>query len=411
MTAGWISPRWVPVLVYCVVLAAGLYYGAAGLSGGTPGAQVAWFAAVMAVLLAVEAADRRWLVPSGPRRTLLALLAARLGLFAAAAALDPSGDSRLLFILVPFAAYFTFGRAVSVALGGLLLALLIAGLALRVPRWYEQVAYLSDVLMFGVGLVLAIAMAGIAVGEQASRIRLEAALRDLRESHDQLTAYAARVAELSAAAERNRLARDIHDSLGHHLTAIAIQLEKAEAFRDRDHAAADQAVADARMSARRALQDVRGSVRALRGDEPPAQLSAMLAGLVRQADEGEPQVTLTVIGDEADVGTATRTVLFRAAQEALTNVRRHSGARRVSVSVTLDDREARLVVTDDGRGFDPSLREASADRAAADGFGLAGMRERAALAGGRAEVDSRPGAGTTVSVTVPRSATASAVPA
>jgi signal transduction histidine kinase len=411
MTAGWISPRWVPAMVYCVVLTAGLYYGATGLGGGAPGARVAGFAAVMAVLLAIETGERRWLAAVEPRWAMLALLAARLGLFAAAAALDPSGESRVLFILVPFAAYFAFGRAVSLALGGLCLVLLIAGLALRVPHWYARAAYLSDVLMFGVGLVLAIAMAGIAVGEQASRVRLEAALRDLRESHDQLTAYAAQVAGLSAEAERNRLARDIHDSLGHHLTAITVQLEKAEAFRDLDAAAASQAVTDARASARRALQEVRGSVRTLRGDEPPARLSAMLAGLVAQAGAGEPRVTLTVTGDETGVDAITRTVLFRAAQEALTNARRHSDARQVSVSVTLNDRQTRLVVTDDGRGFDPSLCEEPADRAARGGLGLTGMRERAALAGGHVEVDSRPGAGTTVTVTVPRSATASVVPA
>ena len=282
MTAGWISPRWVPVMIYCVVLAAGLYYGAMSLGGG-PGARVAGFAAVMAALLAIEAAERRYLAPPEPRWAVLALLAARLGLFAAAAALDPSGESRALFILVPFAAYFAFGRGVSLALGGLCVALLAAGLTLRDPHWYTRAAYLSDVLMFGVGVVLAIAMAGIAVGEQASRIRLQAALRDLRESHDQLAASTAQVAELSAAAERNRLARDIHDSLGHFLTAIAVQLEKTEAFRDRDQAVAGQAVADARSLARQALQEVRGSVRALRGDELPASLSAMLTGLVRQA--------------------------------------------------------------------------------------------------------------------------------
>jgi signal transduction histidine kinase len=409
LTAGWISPRWVPLTVYCVVLAAGVYVGAMSL-GGAQGAKVTGFAAVMVVLLAVEIAEWRWLPGPAQRGALLALLAVRLGLFAAAAALDPSGDSRALFILVPFAAYFAFGRAVSLALGGLCLGVLAVSFTLRVPHWYTRAAYLSDLLMFGVGLVLAIAMAGIAVGEQASRMRLEVALRDLRESHDQLTAYAAQVAELSAAAERNRLARDIHDSLGHHLTAITIQLEKAEAFRDRDRPAADQAVADARESARYALREVRGSVRSLRGHGPSAPLSAMLAGLARQAGAGEPHVTVTVAGDEAGVDAATRTVLFRAAQEALTNARRHSGARRISVSVTVDDREVRLVVTDDGRGFDPTPRDGPG-RAVRDGFGLLGIRERAALAGGRAEVDSQPGEGTTVTVAVPRSGAARAVPA
>jgi signal transduction histidine kinase len=411
MTAGWISPRRVPVLLYCVVLGSGLYYGAMGLGGAVSWVRVAGFAGVMAVLLAVEAAQWRWLAPLRPRWAVLALLAARVALFAGAAALDPSGDSRVLFVLVPFAAYFSLGRAVSLALGGLCLALVVAGFALRVPRWYAHPAQVSDVLMFGVGLVLAMSMAGIAVGEQSARVRLEAALGDLRESHEQLTDYAAQVAGLSAAAERNRLARDIHDSLGHHLTVITVQLEKAEAFRDRDHAAADQAVADARASARRALGEVRGSVAALRGDERPASLSAMLAGLVRAAGTGDPQVTLTVTGDEACVGAASRMVLLRVAQEALTNARRHSGARRAWVSVTLDDREARLTVTDDGRGFDPALRDDPAGRPRHGGFGLLGMRERAALAGGHARVDSRPGAGTTVTVTVPVSAVASAVPA
>jgi signal transduction histidine kinase len=255
-------------------------------------------------------------------------------------------------------------------------------------------------------------MAGIAVGDQASRARLERALRDLEESHLQLTSYAARVAELSCEAERTRLARDIHDSLGHHLTAIAVQLEKAAAFRDRDAATADQALADARSSARQALDDVRLSVRALRG-EPPGTLAAMLGDLVRQAGggaEGGPLATLSVDGldgldgvdgvdgDGGQLSGAARTVLYRAAQEALTNARRHSGARRVSVSLTFTGRYARLVVADDGRGFDPAAR------AAGGGFGLVGMRERAALAGGRAEVDSCPGGGTTVTVTVPRAA-------
>ncbi len=411
MKAGWISPRWVPLMVYVVVLAAGLYYAAMDLGGVVPVGRVAGFAVAMTVLLGLEAADRRWLVRPGPGRMVLGLLSVRVGLFVAAAALDPSGDARLLFVLVPFAAYFAFGRTVSLVLGGACLAVVVAGFALRVPRWYAQSADVFDVLMFTIGLMLAIAMASIAAAEQAGRLRLESVLGDLRDSHDQLTAYAAQVAGLSAAAERGRLARDIHDSLGHHLTAVTVQLEKAEAFRPLDAASADRAVADARAAARQALREVRGSVAALRGDEPPALLSAMLAGLVRQAGPGEPLVTVTVTGDEAGLGAAARTVLFRAAQEALTNVRRHSGARRACVSVTLDGRDAQLVVADDGQGFDRTSRAVAGGLAAREGFGLLGMRERAALAGGHAEVDSRPGAGTTVTVTVPvKAAPVAAVP-
>jgi signal transduction histidine kinase len=309
-------------------------------------------------------------------------------------------------VLVPFAAYFAFGRTISLAIAAACLGLLIGDFTLRIPHWYAQPTYLSDVLMFSVGLVLAVAMASMAAGEQTSRSRLERTLRALEVSNVQLEAYAAQVAELSAAAERNRLARDIHDSLGHHLTAIAIQLEKAAAFRERDQATAEQALTDARSSARLALRDVRISVRALRDDHSSAPLSSMLADLVRQAGPGEPtgapQVSLAITGEEGGISAAARTVLYRSAQEALTNALRHSRARKITVSATIDDREARLVVADDGCGFDP---------AGTEGFGLLGMRERAALAGGRAEIDSRPGGGTTVTVTVPRFATADPVPA
>jgi signal transduction histidine kinase len=120
-------------------------------------------------------------------------------------------------------------------------------------------------------------------------------------------------------------------------------------FRDGDQGAAGQAVADARSLARQALQDVRGSVRALRDDEPAAPLSAVLAGLVRQAGAGEPRVDLTVTGDEAALAASVRTAVFRTAQEALTNARKHSGARRVSMSVAVGEGEVRLVVSGDGR--------------------------------------------------------------
>jgi signal transduction histidine kinase len=343
VTVGWIAPRWVSPMIYGVVLAAGLYYGVRGLGGDhVPAVRVASFAAVMGLLFALEAAQGRWRAPGGSRRAVAAVLVARL----------------------------------SLVLATVCLALLVAGFMLRVPHWYTQAAYLSDVLMFAVGLVLAIAMASVAVAEQA---------------------YAAQVASLSAEAERTRLARDIHDSLGHHLTAIAVQLEKAQAFRGRDPDAADQALADARASVRQALGDVRLSVRALRGGAGPAALPAMLTELVREADAGQPQVTLSVTGDDALLSPAASTVLYRGAQEALTNARRHSGARKVSVSLALGDREARLVVADDGRGFGPGCPP---------GFGLLGIRERAALAGGRADIVSTPGTGTTVTVTVPRQAPA-----
>ena len=130
----------------------------------------------------------------------------------------------------------------------------------------------------------------------------------------------------------------------------------------------------------------------------------MLADLVRQAGAGQQRITLTVTGDEGSISAAALAVLYRSAQEGLTNARRHSGAQDITVSAVFGDREAQLVVTDDGHGF--RLGQHGNGAGGREGFGLVGMRERAALAGGRAEIDSRPGGGTTVTVTVPRSAAA-----
>ncbi len=131
---------------------------------------------------------------------------------------------------------------------------------------------------------------------------------------------------------------------------------------------------------------MRASVGTLRAE--PTRLVAALRDLT--------EVTLTVDGEEHDLDQATVTALYRAAQEAVTNARRHGRAGRVAVSVRFGTTDTRLVVSDDGAGFDVG--------APREGFGLLGLRERAALLGGTVTVDSAPGTGTRVLVTVPRAA-------
>ncbi|WP_149830248.1 sensor histidine kinase [Streptomyces tailanensis] len=375
----YVPVRWVSPLLYGVVLVGGLYSAAAGLDDG-PG-PTAWrtagFVTVIGALFALEAAGRRRPAARVP------LLLARCTLIAAVVLLDASGLSQVLFVLLPFTAYFAFGRTTALALGTLCLAGLLTAYLLTAPGWYRDQEHVSDLLMLCVGLVLAISMAAVAVGEQRARLELEA--------------YAARVAELSAATERNRLARDIHDSLGHHLTAMSVQLEMASDFRSLDPDAAQRALNEARRSVRLALGDVRQSVRALRDEATRPTLSAALAALA-QDGVALPRVTVEVSGDEDGYGAVELTALYRAAQEAVTNARRHARASQVTVVVQLAGDAARLEVTDDGRGFAPD--------ADAAGFGLLGMRERVHLVAGSVDVDSSPGAGTRVTVTVPRGATA-----
>ncbi|MCT9077343.1 sensor histidine kinase [Streptomyces fulvoviolaceus] len=296
--------------------------------------------------------------------------------------LDTSGLSQVLFVLLPFTAYFAFGRTAALMMGGLCLAGLLTAYLLTAPGWYRDPERVSDLLMLCVGLVLAVSMAAVAVGEQRARRELEA--------------YAARVAELSAATERNRLARDIHDSLGHHLTAMSVQLEMASDFRTLDPDASRRALAEARQSVRLALGDVRQSVRTLRDEAARPTLAESLASLA-QAAGARPQVVVEVSGDGSGYGTAELTALYRAAQEGVTNARRHAEASWVKVTVQLFDEAAWLEVADDGRGFTPDVSTA--------GFGLLGMRERVQLVAGSVDIDSSPGAGTRLTVTVPRGKT------
>jgi signal transduction histidine kinase len=390
---------WVSSVLYIAVLVAGLYYDFVS-SDGPHLARMAGFTAVLAVLMSLDVVERRRYLGRTPTRPAVVLLGTRALLLVAVAAVDGAGLSRPLFVLIPFTAYFAFGRAASLALAATGLAVLLGGFVLTVPGWHRDLEHVSDVLMFTIGLVLALSMAEVAAREQQARGRLEQTLRELEASHARLTAYADRVAELSATTERNRLARDIHDSLGHHLTAVAVQIEKASAFRDRDAAVADQALLDARASARRALDDVRRSVHTLR-DEAAFSLADALGELVAQVRDEGLTVTLEVAGQQHGYGGAPVTALYRAAQEALTNARRHADASRVDVTVAFTESAARLVVADDGRGLGPS---GNGGPAAGRGLGLLGMRERVQLVGGEVEVGSGPGTGTRVSVTIPRAA-------
>jgi signal transduction histidine kinase len=364
--------RWMASTLYVAVLLTGLYFKAAGLAPGwTPGA-LAGFVAALAGLLAIEQIDR-------PGRGVRRLLA-RIVLLQVVAVCDATGFGGALAIVVPFFAYFSLGRRWSI---GLAAAYLLAAVVrvTRTPGWQTDPEMVSDLLMFFIGLVITVATAGVAAEQRRSRMRAERLV-------DELSAAQRRVAELSAAAERNRLARDIHDSVGHHLTAISVQLAKAEAFRGRDPAVADRAVGDAGRAANRALREVRESVGALRAE--PFSLVSAVTALADGLDDAGFRVAVELTGSEAGHARPGLEALYRIAQEALTNARRHAGADLVRVALRFADAVV-LEVADNGRGF--RLDEVT-------GSGLPGMRERVAALGGSLAVDSAPGRGTRVTASV-----------
>jgi two-component system NarL family sensor kinase len=205
--------------------------------------------------------------------------------------------------------------------------------------------------------------------------------------------------ELGAVKERNRLAREIHDTLAQGLTAITLQLETADALLESDGNTprAQQALRQALELARNNLEEARRSVLDLRAAPLEGRtLAGALAVLVKEWAARRKKVSV-----ELDTADANRPLpvrievgLYRIAQEALTNIGRYAQARNVTVQLTTTPDEAHMVIADDGRGFDPD--------AVVDGhYGLIGMSERARLLGGSLELCSNPGSGTRIEVIVP----------
>ena len=203
-------------------------------------------------------------------------------------------------------------------------------------------------------------------------------MRSLRERHEELLASRAAEARAAVSAERGRIAREMHDVLAHSLSALALQLETTRLLaRDRNvDADVARAIDQAHGLAASGLDDARRAIAAARGDELPGpeRLEA-LAGAF--GDQSGLPVAVEVNGNPRQPPPDARLAVYRTAQEALTNVRRHAAAERVCVSLDYLSDATVLVVEDHGAaGTPPPMTPV------AGGYGLTGMRERAKLLGG-----------------------------
>lgn len=348
-------------------------------------------------LLSIERVEYWLYGEEPPRGVAIALLALRCALIFLIAQLDHYNFSPFLFLIVPFLGCLYFGNLAGYSLA--LLAWLVY--YLRVvslnPQWYEKSMQVNNLMIYSLGLIFAITMARTVVNEQISRARAERLLTELEESHRQLKEYAGQVEELATTRERNRLARDIHDTLGHYLTVINVQLEKALAFRDKKPQEAERAVSDAKRLASEALHDVRRSVGALRTTQDIFALVPVMEELVRRVNSEQCSVELRVEGSEERASKQALLVLYRVAQEGLTNVQKHAAASRVLVDLQFGEAEVHLQVSDNGIGFDPSIVQQGHE----GGYGLLGVQERLELVGGHMHIESALGDGTCLLVVIP----------
>jgi signal transduction histidine kinase/ligand-binding sensor domain-containing protein len=203
--------------------------------------------------------------------------------------------------------------------------------------------------------------------------------------------------------ERNRIARELHDTLAQGFTGVSMQLEAVSAKLGGAEAAREH-LNQARLLVRSSLAEARRSVRDLRTELlDGASLGEALSVVARQLTSGsEVRAEVSTTGAPRRLPERVERNLLRVGQEALTNAVRHAGATRVRVRLDYEGRRVRLEVADDGRGFQTHAN-GHGNGGDSGGFGLRGMRERVAQLGGELSIDSRPGAGTVVTVSAPLS--------
>jgi signal transduction histidine kinase len=294
-----------------------------------------------------------------------------------------SGEGFLL--LVPLAAYSIalLPRRAPVAMCGLLL-LLLGFVDWRVgDSWQSILLIVFSMLALCVFVVV---FTDAVVREAQARNALGEAHRRLRED-------AAHIETLATVAERNRLAREVHDNLGHYLSIINVQLEAAHVLLDVDINRARNALEQAQKLARDGLGEIRESVAALRSlPTENRSLPEALADLVRESQAAGVSTSLLVPGTLPPLSSPMKFALYRIAQEGLTNVRKYAHATHIDL--TLDGTEGHLVrlrIQDNGVGALYTT----------DSFGLLGARERVKVLGGQMRTASSPGTGFLLEVELP----------
>ena len=296
-------------------------------------------------------------------------------------------------LLLPPVAYAVFileWRGIAM-ISGLMLAVLI--LSLR--RWHDWSFALYGGLAFFFAILFTIVFSVLAVQSEKARNEVQRLASELREANRRLREYAVQAEELSATRERNRIARDIHDSLGHFLTVANVQLEAARALAPKDPAQAHEAAGKAQAFIQEGLRDIRRSVAALRSspldNKPLAQALQELTGVTCAET---PAAEFTVLGAPRSLPPPIELSLYRATQEGLTNACKHSKAKHVRVTLDFKaERSVNLSVEDDGAGAAKACDQG--------GFGLRGLRERAQLLGGSLTIQTAPNAGFLLNFEVP----------
>lgn len=252
-----------------------------------------------------------------------------------------------------------------------------------------------DLLSIGASMLFTLIFTSIAVRESAARSQVQRLAIDLRQANHRLAEYAAQAEELATMRERNRVAREIHDNLGHYLTVVNVQIEAAKTIMLTQPEKAQDALDKAQNLTQEGLAAVRHSVSALR-ESPLANqtLAEALGQLAKEARESGLVTELLITGEAAERDPKVELTLYRAVQEGLTNVRKHARASRVDINLSHGRQETVLTLKDNGIGANLAQKSSSS-------FGLVGIEERVNLLNGRMHITTAPQQGFQFTITLP----------
>ena len=335
----------------------------------------------------------RWCGAKETRRAMVGYFSFQIILSAFIIFLSWEYHGLIQLIIVPLVsqALIVFSwRGVAIVIGATLFSLVVSHLLL--VTW--QAAMESSLSMLTAMVAVAL-ITHIATREYQTRLEVERLAAELEQANGKLREYAVQAEELATTQERNRLAREIHDSLGHYLTVINIQLEAARAVLGRDPALGLAAIEKAQTLTKNGLTEVRRSVATLRvSPVDDLSLPEAIQPLLEECRSGGLSAALTICGSPIDLDRRTKLTLYRVAQEGLTNVQRHAQAERVDITLNYaDPGQVCLCVEDDGRGTE--------QQSIPNHFGLLGIRERVKLLKGEVQTESKPGQGFILRVQVP----------
>jgi signal transduction histidine kinase len=253
---------------------------------------------------------------------------------------------------------------------------------------------ISNILLFSLTLIFALLLINALLAERQSREQLQVVYQELELTHTQLRQYALRIEDQATLQERNRIAREIHDGLGHTLAAQTIQINNALLYWQSNNDKSLTFLKQAKQLGADALLEIRRSISVLRSNPLQGQpLETAINKLVSdfQATTGiEVSCNLYL---SLSLPLEINTTIYRILQESLTNISKHAEAKSVVVTLQQQTELIYLSIEDNGTGFDPTQNTT--------GFGLQGMRERAAASGGKFYLDSQPGKGCQITVDLP----------